>query len=113
MIDKEIVGCNWIEIPAGSYLLSLNRTSNTQIEIDVSYPTSSSFTSYKPNSFLFLLFFIEKHITSFDVFVFFSELTTLNRHEHIISHKPDGEWLKLAPLRILSFGLNPNQFHSI
>lgn len=62
MIDKDIVGCNWIEIPAGKYLLPTKRTSNTQIEVDVS-------------------------------------------HENIISHKPDGDWLKLAPLRILSFDI--------
>jgi DNA polymerase delta subunit 1 len=61
MIDTDIVGGNWVEVPKDKYSLSQNRSSNAQIEIDLSY-------------------------------------------EDIVSHKPVGDWGKLAPMRILSFG---------
>ena len=43
MVDHDVVGCNWIEIPAGKYSLRSHdgrngvRTSRCQIELDVSY----------------------------------------------------------------------------
>jgi len=61
MIDTDIVGGNWVEVPKSKYLLCNNKSSNAQIEIDVCY-------------------------------------------EELISHKPIGDWGKLAPMRILSFG---------
>jgi DNA polymerase delta subunit 1 len=65
MIDTDIVGGNWVEVPKGKYLLCDNKSSNAQIEIDVCY-------------------------------------------EELVSHKPLGDWGKLAPLRILSFGKSKN-----
>uniref|UniRef100_A0A8C5Q3P7 DNA polymerase n=1 Tax=Leptobrachium leishanense TaxID=445787 RepID=A0A8C5Q3P7_9ANUR len=57
MVDNDIVGCNWIELPAGKYRVSLN-----QLEVDVN---------------------------SVD----------------LISHHAEGEWQKIAPLRVLSFDI--------
>lgn len=66
MVSTKVVGCNWIEIPAGKYKLlskdSRAPTSRCQIELDVAY-------------------------TDF------------------ISHEPEGEWSKIAPMRILSFDI--------
>eukprot|EP01027_Heterolobosea_sp_BB2_P018981 GEZU01026676.1.p1 GENE.GEZU01026676.1~~GEZU01026676.1.p1 ORF type:complete len:510 (-),score=126.45 GEZU01026676.1:55-1440(-) len=64
MIDTNIVGGNWIELPAGKYRLRTEdiKTSYCQIEVDVSY-------------------------------------------EDLISHPPEGEWSRIAPLRILSFDI--------
>ena len=71
MIDKDIVGCNWLELPAGSYSVrrdtpspkdQFSRTSLCQAEIDVVC-------------------------------------------NNIISHAPEGEWMKQAPFRILSFDI--------
>ncbi|KAF9078186.1 DNA polymerase family B-domain-containing protein [Rhodocollybia butyracea] len=64
MIDTQVVGMNWIEVPAGQYeLLSANqKKSHCQIEIKVKW-----------NAF--------------------------------ISHAPEDDWSKIAPLRILSFDI--------
>lgn len=64
MADMNIIGCNWIEIPAGNYKLR-NKTeymSRCQLEIDVKF-------------------------------------------KDIISHPADGEYIRIAPLRILSFDI--------
>eukprot|EP01133_Synstelium_polycarpum_P003579 gene3579-4095_t len=39
LIDKTIPGCSWIELPAESYSLSVNRVSTCQIEIDTAIET--------------------------------------------------------------------------
>jgi len=64
MSDNGIVGCNWVEAPAGKYHLrkDKDRTANVQIELDLFY-------------------------------------------NDLISHPPDGDWQKIAPLRILSFDI--------
>lgn len=64
MADTNIVGCNWIEIPAGVYKLRdrAEYMSRCQLEIDLNY-------------------------------------------KDIISHPAEGEWIKIAPLRILSFDI--------
>ncbi|CAF0793979.1 unnamed protein product [Didymodactylos carnosus] len=72
MADMNIVGCNWIEIPAGKYRIRQMMTHDTasqgkiqsrcQIEIDVWY-------------------------------------------EDIISYPTEGEWQRIAPLRIMSYDI--------
>ncbi|XP_031548890.1 DNA polymerase delta catalytic subunit-like [Actinia tenebrosa] len=72
MVDSDVVGCNWIEVPAGKYRVRAPHmtscvsdekpTSRCQIEIDVAW-------------------------------------------DEITSHPPEGEWSKIAPVRILSFDI--------
>jgi DNA polymerase delta subunit 1 len=65
MIDNEIVGCNWLECPAGAWSMRRGpqqKTGRCQIELDIVYTS-------------------------------------------LISHKPEGEWMKIAPLRVLSFDI--------
>lgn len=73
MVDCDVVGCNWIELPAGKYQVrhkassagpsnSPGLKSRCQIEVDVAW-------------------------------------------DQFISHGAEGEWLHLAPLRILSFDI--------
>lgn len=62
MIDTNIVGAGWVEIPSNKYILTEHKTSRCQIEIDCCY-------------------------------------------DALIPHPPDGEWQKVAPLRILSFDI--------
>jgi DNA polymerase delta subunit 1 len=64
MIDTQISGMSWVEVPVKSYKLihQNERQSNCQIEAEVSY-------------------------------------------RDLIAHKPEGEWAKMAPLRILSFDI--------
>ncbi|ELU43623.1 DNA polymerase delta catalytic subunit [Rhizoctonia solani AG-1 IA] len=64
MVDREIVGMNWVEAPAGAYELRSDsqKISTCQIELNI-------------------------------------------RYDLIKSYPADGEWSKVAPLRILSFDI--------
>lgn len=67
MVDTNVVGCSWIEIPAGAWRKRVKNNgpapeSRCQIEIDCGF-----------NAF--------------------------------IAHEPEGEWSKVAPMRILSFDI--------
>ena len=64
MIDNGVTGCNWLEFPAGAYLVRPpNRhLSHVQLEVDIVF-------------------------------------------DSVISHAPEGEWQRVAPLRILSFDI--------
>ncbi len=65
MADNGVVGCNWIELPAGKYKsrdVTGGRSTSVQIEVDVEY-------------------------------------------KDVVSHQPEGEWQKIAPLRILSYDI--------
>jgi len=72
MVDTDVVGCNWIELPAGKYRIRKKSSNNSpgspapisrcQLEVDIAW----------------------------DAF---------------ISHPCEGEWLKVAPLRIVSFDI--------
>ena len=69
MADSQVVGCNWIELPAGSWTLrdkskrgEQGFTSRSQLEVDIAW-------------------------------------------DKLISHAPEGEWSKVAPVRILSFDI--------
>ena len=73
MVECGVVGCNWIELPAGKYSVrdpcpkkssagQFIHRSRCQLEVDVSW-------------------------------------------EDIISHIAEGDWLKIAPFRLLSFDI--------
>lgn len=76
MVDADVVGCNWIECPAGKYILRkpwyqgieqvkpqpCQSKSHVQIELDISW-------------------------------------------QDFISHPAEGDWQKCAPLRVLSFDI--------
>ena len=64
MADSNIVGCNWIELPAGQYRVRgrKDHKSRCQLEVDVAW-------------------------------------------DALVSHPAEGEWQKIAPLRILSFDI--------
>lgn len=67
MVDTSVVGCSWIELPAGKWSMRTKNThlkpeSRCQIEVDIAW-----------NAF--------------------------------IAHQPEGDWLKVAPFRILSFDI--------
>ncbi|XP_010848029.1 PREDICTED: DNA polymerase delta catalytic subunit [Bison bison bison] len=63
MVDTDIVGCNWLELPAGKYILRPEgKATLCQLEADVLW-------------------------------------------SDVISHPPEGEWQRIAPLRVLSFDI--------
>lgn len=74
MVDSDVVGCNWIEVPAKKYQLRhRNNTSNA----DIRHPAHTSRCQ------------IELDVS----------------WEDFVSHVPEGEWSKVAPLRILSYDI--------
>ena len=64
MVDTNVVGCNWVELPADTYIVRApeDMDSRCQLEVDIAY---NKFKSYPP----------------------------------------EGEWSKIAPLRVLSFDI--------
>jgi DNA polymerase delta subunit 1 len=64
MVDTKVVGCNWIELPKGTYTIRPpnQMESRSQIEVDIAY---NKFKSYEP----------------------------------------EGQWSRIAPLRVLSFDI--------
>jgi DNA polymerase delta subunit 1 len=64
MVDTKVVGCNWIELPKGTYTIRPHNEmeSRSQIEVDIAY---NKFKSYEP----------------------------------------EGQWSRIAPLRVLSFDI--------
>ncbi|EIM86884.1 uncharacterized protein STEHIDRAFT_79581, partial [Stereum hirsutum FP-91666 SS1] len=64
MIDTKVVGMNWIEVPAGKYMINKGKSKKSQCQIEMTV-----------------------------------------RWNDFISHPPDGQWSKLAPLRVLSFDI--------
>ena len=74
MVDADVIGCNWVELPAGKY----------QVRRKTAAPSSDpSVPSYKSRC----------------------QLEVDISWEHLVSHAAEGEWAKIAPLRILSFDI--------
>ena len=70
MIDTDVVGCNWITLPAGSWRLR-GRAAGAPGPAPVSL----------------------------------AQLETDVAWNRFVSHPPEGEWQKVAPIRILSFDI--------
>lgn len=63
MADMSMVGCNWVQLPAGKYSKRTEGlTSRSQLEVDIAF-------------------------------------------NDLISHPAAGEWMNIAPFRILSFDI--------
>ena len=72
MVDTNTFGCNWIELPAGSYQIReesdknqldhLYKVSRCQLEVDVAY---DKFISHKPEGKVLLSFLFKKSTISF------------------------------------------------
>ena len=75
MVDFDVVGCNWIEIPAGKYKI------RTGIDAPDQYAGKKPAVRSRCQ--------IEVDISCHD----------------FISHPAEGEWAKVAPFRILSFDI--------
>lgn len=96
MIDCNIVGGNWIEIPAGKYRKTAKSLSSCQFEFDCLYPLVLS--SYEEFDYHFFIWCFYLSILSLSLFISV-------RYSDLISHAPEGEFSKMAPFRILSFDI--------
>ncbi|KAM4651111.1 DNA polymerase delta catalytic subunit [Discoglossus pictus] len=74
MVDNDIVGCNWIELPPGKYRLRQEGDSSNSSK---DFPSKMS-------------------LSQLEVDISWADL---------ISHPAEGEWQKIAPLRVLSFDI--------
>ncbi|KAF4116242.1 DNA polymerase delta catalytic subunit [Onychostoma macrolepis] len=74
MVDSDVVGCCWIELPKGNYRL---REERSEGRTDSKYPGKVSLCQYEV-----------------DV-----------AWNHLVSHPAEGEWQRIAPLRVLSFDI--------
>lgn len=78
MIDCQIVGCNWIEIPASTYKVRKNR------HVEALF-TDNDYSSEDSSS-----------TCQIEIDVYYTDM---------ISHAPEGEWSAVAPLRVLSYDI--------
>ena len=88
MVDKGVVGGCWVTLPQGKYCLG----SHGRLGVGVLHSTSAAGTS-SSSSFSHgnkaTHCQIEAHIHAKD----------------LVAHAPEGEWARLAPLRVLSFDI--------
>ncbi|XP_053546791.1 DNA polymerase delta catalytic subunit [Bombina bombina] len=79
MVDNDIVGCNWIELPPGKY----------HLRMDPHEAASNNNSNSKdlPN---------KMSLAQLEVDISWADL---------ISHPAEGDWQKIAPLRVLSFDI--------
>lgn len=93
MVDTGVVGCNWIECPPGTYNLRRPRPHLSTNGAVGACPTPMGFSAIGggrgEGQFPTTQCQIELDIS----------------WEEIVSHPPEGEWQKIAPLRILSFDI--------
>lgn len=80
MVDTNVLGCNWIKLPAGTYWIreTINTTSKPK-------PTAKDIGKPPPSSRC--------------------QLEVDISWEDFVSYDPEGEWSMVAPLRILSFDI--------
>lgn len=86
MVDKGVVGGCWVTLPKGKYALGPNgRVGAGVLNASASHASASSSSHHATATHCQ----IEAHIHAKD----------------LIAHAPEGEWARLAPLRVLSFDI--------
>ena len=93
MVDTGVVGCNWIELPAGKYSLR-NQSHNLQNGTSGVCPKTGVTVIGGGGASGNRLHPQTKCQIEVDV-----------SFEDFVSHPAEGEWQKIAPLRILSFDI--------
>ena len=81
IIHPQVVGMNWIEIPAGRYKLLSEEAKRSTCQIELNVRCGAC------------------------VLLSCQVLSTPRRWDAFISYAPEGDWEKIAPLRILSFDI--------
>ena len=112
MMDNNVVGCNWIELPAGKYTIRKpeDMQSTCQVEVDIASVHLVSFLLFLLA--LMRLIFIAYHFKSSSNIYVIQQLTLEDlcdqpniRYDAMVSHDCEGEWSAIAPLRVLSFDI--------
>ena len=79
MVDRSIVGCNWLTLPAGTW------KQRGALSGGGDDPSPGGGDAPKPSTHCQL-----------EIDIWFAD---------VISHQPEGEWQRIAPMRILSFDI--------
>lgn len=90
MVDVNMTGCCWIELPAGKYLM---RQKNLMTSPSKSSPKKSR-QFHVPEQFLSPVASHTRCQLEFDI-----------AWNDIVIYSTEGEWSKIAPIRILSFDI--------
>lgn len=100
MIDCNIVGGNWIEVPAGKYKTA-KHSSYCQLEFHCLYPCAwkSLFMDWWTIQWMSFAYWTISYLVDLSLTNHFL------RYADLISHAPEGEFSKMAPFRILSFDI--------
>ena len=88
MVDADVVGCNWIECPPGLYSLRRPTPSPQSNGYHMSTCPSTGFSTIGSTS--------PKTKCQIELDI---------EWEDVVSHAAEGEWEKVAPVRILSFDI--------
>ena len=90
MVDINMPGCSWIELPAGKYLLRQGRQITSPSKV------TPKETEYKPPSGEFISPIMGQTRCQLEVDIAWND---------IVVYPTDGEWSKIASIRILSFDI--------
>ncbi|KAL3808513.1 hypothetical protein ACHAXA_008334 [Cyclostephanos tholiformis] len=107
MIDRDITGASWLTLPKGTY-----RLRRSESEKGTHCQVNMNFSPFRGERFALdilshpsqrsVRFFLcpppsgHNNVTKIEADIFFNE---------VVPRKPEGEWSKVAPLRILSFDI--------
>lgn len=99
MVDTDVVGCCWIELPKGKYRV---REEKDALASDHQNPG-------KVGQLEFSFFSISTHL-NVNIILFVPQVSLCQYEVDIgwtdfISHPAEGEWQRIAPLRVLSFDI--------
>lgn len=109
MVDCDVVGCCWIELPKGKYRV---REEKSMGDTDSQYPGKVGH--------IFTLFLLTSGLSCWQTSLLwkgsdfspgFVPQVSLNQYEvdvswrDLISHPAEGDWQRIAPLRVLSFDI--------
>lgn len=90
-MDADIVGCNWLELPAGKYVTRAKKVRGFLVPwCRGGEPRAPCHCCCPPCAFP------QATLCQLEVDVLWSD---------VISHPPEGQWQRIAPLRVLSFDI--------
>lgn len=111
MVDSDVVGCCWIELPQGKYKIREEKTSRVTDSKDPGKVTKT----FKYKSTPVLVPYLHVWTCLILVYIFpvcvcvdqvsWCQYEVDVAWNDLISHPAEGDWQRIAPLRVLSFDI--------
>lgn len=92
-MDTDIVGCNWLELPAGKYVLRTDGKVGSR-----GAGGTRMWGSLRPGQ-------AGRQTHGHPLQATSCQLEADVLWSHVVSHPPEGQWQRIAPLRVLSFDI--------